>query len=576
MKALSSSQDPTAKIWSALTLERKRQFYWLAVLMVLGAVAEFMTLGALVPFISVMTDPNTALAGSRYAFVLAPADFLGFESIRLYLTVLFCTIVLIAAIVRIGLLWATARYSMLIGQDFSMRLFSNIVLRPYTYHLGVTSSDMLAAGQKVQAIVVNVILPLLRAISAVITAGFVLGALLFVSPTVTVSLIVLVGGFYLVIWLILQPMLRNNSIHIARDQTQRIRMVQEGIGGIRDIIVNGLGRQYYGRFEKVEFNLRIRLAYNVFFQQAPRYLIEMVVIVALSVAAFMMTSQAQEITGMLPLLGTFALGTLRLFPIIQTIYRAQAQIAGSSGSVDDVLEFSKLAGLQSLDHKTDPIPFNETTSFEKAGYSYPDNETPALHGIDITIEKGTFIAVTGKTGSGKSTLVDLLMGLLSPTEGEIRVDGKPLTEADLPGWQRNIAHVPQSVFLVEASVAENISLGSESGNVDPDRLQKAIRMAELTDVIDQLPDGAQTQVGERGSNFSGGQRQRIGIARALYLNRPLLVLDEATSALDTGTEQAVLRNIREDASLTVVSITHRPETLSIADRVIKVEGGRVA
>ena len=293
--------------------------------------------------------------------------------------------------------------------------------------------------------------------------------------------------------------------------------------------------------------------------------------------AIVLASRQGGLAVALPVLGAIALGAQRLLPLLQQIYVSWSIAVGSQSLLDQVLELLRLPLDPAMSRPVDPLPFDDRIRFDDVSYVYQSRRGSAVDGATFEIRRGQRIALIGKTGSGKSTLADLLMGLLEPSAGAITVDGVQLTQENRRNWQRSIAHVPQAIFLADASIARNIALGSATDSFDLERVKEAARKAELDAFVEGLPEGYDTFVGERGIRLSGGQRQRLGIARAIYKQAPVLVLDEATSALDDATEAAVMKSLDQlgDEGLTIIMIAHRLSTVSRADVVIRLDDGRV-
>jgi ABC-type multidrug transport system fused ATPase/permease subunit len=288
--------------------------------------------------------------------------------------------------------------------------------------------------------------------------------------------------------------------------------------------------------------------------------------------AVMMARGEGGIAAALPVLGALALGAVRMLPLLQLVYNGWTQVAGNLHNMLNVLDVldQPMPQAEHLRQKSgQPLPFSREIVLEKLGFSYHEGGKPVFEGLDLTIPRGSRVGIVGKTGSGKSTLTDLIMGLLEPTEGTIRVDGEALTPANVTRWQARIAHVPQAIYLSDGTIAENIAFGVAPAEIEIERMRTAARQAAIADFFETLPQGYETIVGERGVRLSGGQRQRIGIARALYRNADVLVFDEATSALDNETETAVMEAVYcLDRNLTVLIIAHRVSTLRRCDRTL--------
>jgi len=316
-------------------------------------------------------------------------------------------------------------------------------------------------------------------------------------------------------------------------------------------------------------------AANAFISQAPRILIEMLGMVMIGAYAWYLAGRPGGVTAAIPMLGALALGAQRLLPLLQQSYVGWSSFLGNRQNVLDVVDLLVLEARTPPDPVAGTAIFDRSIRFSGVGFAYPSGET-VLREVDFTIAKGERIGIAGTTGSGKSTLMDLLLGLLEPSAGAILIDDVPLDERSRAAWQSEIAHVPQAIYLIDDSLSANIAFGVPAAEVDPVRVEHAARSAGIADFIDSLPAGYATRTGERGVRLSGGQRQRIGIARALYKRASVLVFDEATSALDTRTEEGVMASVAAlGADITVVMIAHRLTTLKDCDRVIHLEAGRI-
>lgn len=577
MSTGSTQIEDLKAIASALPKRRRTQFVLIGLLMLCGAVAEFVTLGAIIPFIGVMSDPvgflnshGSQLGGSLYAAVDK-------ENARFIFTSIFVLALLLAGSIRICVSWLSAKFAMTVAQDLSQIVYYNILEQDYSFHLNNASAELLAAAQKINAFSTSVLVPIMQSLTAVTTAVFIVAALLFINFLVASVSFIAILVLYLVISLIARPIQKRNSVEIARAQSEKLRLIQEGFGGIRDIIINGLRSFYRYRFFQVERDLRRRQIANFVLANSPRYLVETVLMVCVAIGLYFISSQLGDLVAVLPTAAAFALGAQRLMPYMQLVYRGPAMIMGNAGSTSDIRTFVFLKPTVTSKADQQSVTFDKEVRLQDVDFSYGTAEEKVLDRISLEVRKGSFVGIIGSTGSGKSTIIDLMMGLQLPGGGDVLVDGVPLGRHNIRDWQRKIAHVSQTVFLVDGTIADNIALGVSSTDVDTARLRAAIADSELQDLVERLPKGSDTLVGEKGARLSGGERQRIGLARALYLGREILVLDEATSALDEKTQEKVLENVRRSGRLTtVISITHRVGTLKGYDQIFSIEKGRVA
>ncbi len=544
--------------------------------MLSGAVAEIVTLGAIVPFISIMSDPVGFLGTQGKGLWGGLFGTMSIADARLMFTLAFVVALLAAGTIRILISWLSAKYAMAIAKDLGSKVYQNMINQDYSFHLKHPSSELVGVAQKINVFASSVVIPIMQSLTAIVTSSFIVAALMVVNFTVATISIVVIVSIYLVISVLAQPVQRKNSIEISRAQSSKVRLIQEGFGGIRDIIINGLGAFYRSKFEAVEGELRRRQTVNFVLTNAPRYIVETALLVVVAVVLYFVSSGSGDLIAVLPTAAAFALGTQRLMPYMQLAYRGPALVVGNAGSTADIKKFVDLSPPKMHKEGQQSIPFERAISLVDVSFRYEGAAEDTLKSLSMCILKGEFVGITGPTGGGKSTTVDLIMGLQHPTAGDIRIDGAPLGRQNMDSWRTCIAHVSQNVFLIEGSIADNVALGVSEEEVDAERISRAVEKAELMELIRRLPEGLKTQVGEKGARLSGGERQRIGLARALYLDRPVLVLDEATSALDEDTQRKVVSNLREmGASITVISITHRTETLKGYDRTYCIEGGHL-
>ena len=352
---------------------------------------------------------------------------------------------------------------------------------------------------------------------------------------------------------------------------KRIQTVQEGLGGIRDILLDHTQSHFLRRFTMTDWPMRQAQASNNIIGPSPRFVVEAFGIVLIAFLGYNMSESQGGLGAAIPALGALALGVQRLMPLIQQTYQGWAQVSGNRQLLQDVVDFlGQPADVSQV--AAQALPFEREISLEQISFRYQPNSPLVLNGVSLTIAKGSRIGIVGTTGSGKSTAMDLLMGLLQPTEGCIKVDGTPLSGQSRISWQRNIAHVPQTVYLSDASFAENIAFGVSAEEIDMDRVKQAAKQAQIAEFIESSTDGYQATIGERGVRLSGGQRQRIGIARAIYKQAKLLVFDEATSALDSNTEAAVISSVMSlSQDLTIIMIAHRVSTLENCDMIVEID-----
>ena len=566
------------ELYGFLTTQRRRHLFVLLALMLAGAIAELATIGSLFPFLSLLAGVEQPARAPSLARIFAAVGATTPRQQVWMATALFAAIALIAGAIRVALSWSTQMFSALLGNELSVDVQRRILAQPYAYHLTHNSSEAVAAMDRVQSLVIHVLLQLIYASAAAFIALVIIAALIYVQPFTAIIAAAAFSLIYVVVSAGTRSRLLSNSELIGTTYEERITIVQESIGGIRDVIIDGAQQIYLRAFARVSRRYSIAAATTSFMAVAPRFVVEAVGMAGIAVVAVLIANREGGLAYALPLLGAVALGAQRLLPLLQQVYHGWASVSGHRSSVAEVLELLRLPeSAQAVDTSSiDPLPLRERISIEGVSFSYPESQL-VLEDVSLEIPCGSIVGFVGKTGSGKSTLADLIMGLIEPTTGQITVDGAPLKGIDRLRWHRSIAHVPQSIFLGDTTIERNIAFGVVPEDIDQARVRAAAAAAQLDAFVVSLPNGYETTVGERGIRLSGGQRQRLGIARAIYKQSPVLVLDEATSALDEVTEAAVmasLASLSQDGR-TIIVIAHRPSTLASCDLLVRLENRRV-
>jgi ATP-binding cassette subfamily B protein len=401
--------------------------------------------------------------------------------------------------------------------------------------------------------------------------------LVMIDPLLAAAALVGLGGVYAVVSVATRERLRRNSKVIGPAYSQRVQYVQEGLGGIRDVLLDQTQSVFAHRFNRIDWALRRAQMSNNIIGPSPRFAVEALGMVLIAALAYHLSARGGGVAAAIPALGALALGAQRLMPLIQQIYQGWVLASGSQQVVQDVVDLLRQPIPAEASAPLARLPFERGIRLVGVSFRYRADLPFVLQAIDLSIPKGARIGLVGTTGSGKSTVMDLVMGLLQPSSGEILVDERPLRGPARLAWQQNIAHVPQAIFLADASFADNIAFGVPPGEIDLESVRQAAQQARIADFIESGPLGYQATVGERGVRLSGGQRQRIGIARALYKKATVLIFDEATSALDSETEAGVMQAIASlGRDLTIVMIAHRLTSLSLCDVIYRLDKGRIA
>jgi ATP-binding cassette, subfamily B, bacterial PglK len=565
------------RLWHHLSLRRRRQFLLLSILIVIGAFAEVISLGAVLPFIGILISPDRAF---KVPIIASFAGTLGIASpqqLVLPITVAFVAAAVIAGAIRLLLLWVSIRLSFATGADLGIDVYRRTLYQPYRVHVALNSSEVISVITSKVSDTVTVLTQMLMLISSLVMLVAITLALLIIDPLVALLATAGFGASYgLVTWMSRRK-LRRNSQRIAFEQTRMVKVVQEGLGGIRDVLLDGMQPVYCDIYRRADYPLRRAQGGNMFISTSPRFAMEALGMVVIAALTYGLSRQAGGLATALPLLGALAIGAQRLLPALQQGYNAWSSVASCEASLARTIELlDQPLPAELLQPAPAPLNFHDAVHFNRVRFRYAGDGPWVLNDLDFVIRKGARVGLVGSTGSGKSTTLDLLMGLLMPTEGELLVDGEPVVGNRTRAWQRSIAHVPQSIYLADTTLAENIAFGVPREAIDLDRVKQAARQAQIAEFIESRPEGYQVSVGERGVRLSGGQRQRIGIARALYKQASVLVFDEATSALDNATEQSVMDAIDGlDRDLTIVLIAHRLTTVRRCDTIIELQNGRL-
>jgi len=564
------------ELFGYLGSQRRRELYLLLGLMFAGAIAELASIGAVLPFLTLLVGPE---GGGKVPGFTTRASQLAYDAgvnPILGASALFVFIALAAGAIRIQLAWSTQNFVSRVGHDLAVDIQRRILMQPYSFHIEQSSSVLLSSLDKVQGVVTQVLLPFLQAVIALVLAIFIVAALLAIDPWTAVSAAAIFAVIYYLVSLVTRERLARNSAVLAKAYEKRIKILQESLGGIRDVIIDGSQSLSLEAFAAVDRKLNRARATTAFIATAPRFVIESFGIALITIVSVAVWYREGSIAVAIPFLGVLALGAQRLLPLVQTVYLARSYIRAHHSMLAQVLDLLHLPiSSESEAERPARMPFREIVAVNRVSFTYPTRDCAALDGVSLEIPRGSRVALVGKTGSGKSTLADLLMGLLDPDEGHILVDGVPLHAGNRAAWQRSIAHVPHSVFLADSSIAENIALTARE-KLDSERVTLAAQIAQLHEFVMSLPGGYSTPIGENGVRLSAGQRQRLGIARAIYKDPQFLVLDEATSALDEQTEAAVLNAVvgTKDQP-TMLIISHRASTLIGCDIVVKLQNGRL-
>ncbi|MEM6439441.1 MAG: ABC transporter ATP-binding protein, partial [Pseudomonadota bacterium] len=559
--------DAFRKIMDLLDERERRRFWLLMALLIVMGVMNMAGIASVMPFLAVLSDPGVVERNAWLSWAYGvsgaaePFDFLIWLGIG-------ATLAYIAGLAfKAGATWALMRFSQLRLYTLSKRVFDSYLARPYPWFLNRHSADLSKnILNEVPQVIGRVLTPLLGALSNGAVVVFLFGLLIVVDPLITLFVAVLFGGGYgLVFLFVRRKMTELGKARVIADR-ERYQTIQEGLAGIKEVKVMALEASFSRRFDRPALHVAEANALNAALNQLPRYLLEALAFGGMMVVVLALAFLRQgDLAAILPIVGVYALAGSRLAPALQEVYRALTDVRFGKPALDAL--HADLAAAPTLPvaaaSAIKPIHLQARLELRDVRFAYSGAASGALNGLNIDTAANTAVGVVGGTGAGKTTAIDVIMGLLEPQSGVLLVDGHPIrSDVERRAWRRSIGYVPQQIFLTDDTVAANIAFGLEPDRIDLAAVERAARMAQLHDfVMEELPDGYATHVGDRGVRLSGGQRQRIGIARALYHDPDVLVLDEATSALDNVTERAVMDAVRDlGGRKTVIMIAHRLTT----------------
>lgn len=561
-------------------IDKKNRLTLCAVVIVtiIASAFEVISIGSLLPFLGALISPENIYYNPNFSLLIKIIRADSPENLLLPLTILFCTAAILAGTIRVYLLWLSNDVTARIGTIFSGAIYKHALHQPYETQISRNSSNVINNIIVESSAISSLLNATINLISSLIILIAILIALLFTSASIIFQAFFSLSLAYIIIGRYFSKKLLKNGAVISKNSSKTMKSLNEGFGGIRDILIDQTQNEYFKNFMEAEVPLRQANTKNQFYTNSPRFVMEAIGITIIAIMAYMMTLKNQEaIIGAIPTLGLLALAAQRLLPLLQLIYGSWSTILSHSASVEKSLSLlNSKSEYIDLIEKAHPMEFNQLLQLNNISFRYAANLPEIFNHANLSIPKGSRIGIVGETGCGKSTLMDLILGLLHPSEGNILVDGKTLNSHNLNSWRLNVSHVPQSIFLADSTIYENIAFGTPKENISYEKVKAAASKANISNLIESWPEQYNTVIGERGIRLSGGQKQRIGIARALYKGAKIIIFDEATSALDHDTESIVMESINSlDPDLTLIIIAHRTSTLSSCDKIYRIADKRI-
>jgi ABC-type multidrug transport system fused ATPase/permease subunit len=575
--------DTYRKLLQLLTPRERRGFWLLLGMIILMGMIETVGVASIMPFMYMLANPAILERHAILSRIYTELNFTDPHSFMIAFGLAVFAIVVGGLAFKAVALYGVYRFTMMRGYSISTRMLRGYLFQPYTWFLNRHSADIGAnVLGDVAKVTTKALLPAMKLITySIVVIGLVL-LLVLVNPQVALIAAILFGGSYLLVYLGVKAYLNRIGVERHGANMARFQIAGEALGGIKDVKLLGLETMFLRRFQGPARRVAEADAASTIIGELPRYVLEAVAFGGLlAFVLVLLVSGSDSIASVVPMLAVYAFASMRIFPALQRIFIAMTQMRFSKPTLDklhrDMREAEANLRARPADDRRAVVHLVERLVLDDIHYAYPGADRPALRGMSIEIPVRSTVGLVGGTGAGKTTTIDIVLGLLRPDAGSLTVDGVPITGDNMRAWQRSIGYVPQQIFLTDDTVSANIAFGHETGEIDQAAVERAARTAELHDfVMRELPEGYATRVGERGVRLSGGQRQRIGIARALYHDPDVLILDEATSALDNLTERAVMDAMQNlGHAKTVVMIAHRLSTVRDCDVIFMLEQGRV-
>ena len=569
------------KILYILTPSERRKAYLLIIIIFIMAILDMIGIASILPFIAILSDTNLIETNFYLNKLYQISSVFGINSKEKFLFafgILILSLVIMSLFFKAITIYAQEKFLQMQEHNISKRLIEGYLHQPYSWFLNRNSSEL---GKdilsEVGTVVTNGIRTLIELISKGIVSILLITLLLIVDFKLAITTGFTLGISYILIFLLIRKLINRTGQNRFINNQLRFSKVSEVFGAIKEVKLRSLENVYINKFSKPSKNYSNSIATSLAVSQLPRLLLEAIAFVGIMLILLYLISNKGSFNEALPIISLYVFAGYRLMPAMQQIYSSVTQISFVRPSLDNL--YSEFKNLKSS-NKSESIKnlfFNHQISLKNICYSYPKTSKLVIKDITLTIPAQKTIGLIGTTGSGKTTIIDIILGLLEPVKGTLEVDNKIITKNSLKSWQKLIGYVPQHIYLLDDTIASNIAFGEEIENINLDKVSSAAKIANLHQFVsDELPKKYQTTVGERGVRLSGGQRQRIGIARALYHNPKVLILDEATSSLDNETEKAVMdavHNLAKD--ITIILIAHRLNTVKNCDIIFKIDKGKI-
>jgi ABC-type multidrug transport system fused ATPase/permease subunit len=569
------------KLLYLISLQNKKHVSLLLLLLIVNAIIDMAGIASILPFIAVLANPDIVETNIflKQTFNISSLIF-GIETKEKFLIFL-GIVVFLLLVISLGFKALTtylqAKFVLMCEYSISKKLIERYLSQPYSWFLSQNSSEISKTIlSEVGQVVGNGVNPLMEVITRGLLVIAIITLLVLIDPKLAFIVGLTLGGLYGVIFYLTSKHLRQSGHKRLFNNEIRFKSISEAFGATKEIKIAGLEKIYIKNFLNSSLVYARTQAFSLVVSSLPRFILEAIAFGGILLIILYIMTQTNNFSHAVPIVGLYTFAGYRLMPALQILYASLSQIYFIGPSIDKIhYDFQNLKKSESIQYQDNMI-FNNEISLNKISYNYPNSSRTALKDISLNIPIRSTVGIIGATGSGKTTTVDTILGLLEPQNGVLKVDGKTISEKNIKAWQSLIGYVPQNIYLSDDTVAANIAFGADKSKINQDLIEKVSKIAQLHSfVTEELPQKYETIIGERGVRLSGGQRQRIGIARALYLNPKLLVLDEATSALDNQTEKAVMNSINLIKDITIIIIAHRLNTVSDCDIIYKLDKGQI-
>ena len=562
-------------ILSVISRRRKNQLIILSFLTFFSSLLEVFSIGAIFPFVSVFLDPLTILNNEYIKPLLVYFEISKPEEIYFPVTFGFFILTTISYSLKSLLIFLRSKLSRIINYEISTLIYWKIINESYQFHTNQNSGDSLAGLNYSFTIAGSFLIPILKTINSTLILLFALIGVLLLKPLIGISILGCLFVYYFTIGILTNSILKSISFLQNENYSTIIKLVQESLGAIKMIILNKSQSFYLKNYNRIIRDYLMTISKAEYISQFPKLFFEYLIIILIIALTFIFKGK-ENITVIVPIIITFVLAFQKLLPEANILYDSITRLKTKRAIIERVISYLKINQKSPFkkEDKAPSINFKNKIQLKNLNFSYEKDKSLILSNINLTINKGQCLGIVGKTGSGKSTLIDIISGLISPSLGQIFVDNLMLEAKNLEGWKQKISLVSQNIFLFDSTIEENITFNGMDKNINYEKLHEVCKIVQLNDFIENQQKGFQSIVGENGVRISGGQKQRIGIARALYNASEILIFDEATSALDQQTESIVMKNIIEySKNLTLIIIAHRLTTLKYCNKIVKVESG---